>query len=478
MTSDHKHSTELTANITMGFSLLRSLYVYSFLASLLSTRTCTVQAAAAPWFENTDGIEVIPTLTDFQNLQDSHGVWMVHFTDGSVDSKNKELTESYKALGQIMRGIFNVAVVDVSTDAGQEIAESAMPKASKSASGASGKIIMLGDDKKKPVLYKGGSDYKTLAEELVKVASTVFQERALRVMGNAAPGAKNGSGSSNNNNNKGPSRVVQLTKANFEAKVLKNPAVVVVAFAAPWCGHCKNLEPEWEQAAKQLYGKGAVLGWVDATVEKELGAIYGVKGYPTIKVFPGGQQSSSDAVDYQGERKAGSIVMNVLKEVDRSGVPKPVDELTSMTVLQDECSGANHICVLAALPHIMDSGAAGRNKYRELLAAVSKNFRELSFTFLWFEGTSQPALGEALELTFGFPAIVAFSMDREAYSVLRGSFSEKGITSFLHGVMTGRQEMIQLSQLPTVVTVAPWDGQDAPIQDEISLSGIMGWGDD
>jgi hypothetical protein len=70
-----------------------------------------------------------------------------------------------------------------------------------------------------------------LAEELVKVTSTVFQERALRVMGSAAPGAKSSS-SSSSNNKKGPSRVVQLNSANFEEKVLKNPAVVVVAFAA------------------------------------------------------------------------------------------------------------------------------------------------------------------------------------------------------------------------------------------------------
>jgi protein disulfide-isomerase A6 len=453
----------------MGFSLMRSLFLCSFLAAgtnLFGSSTCgALVQAAAPWFENASDIEVIPTVTDFRELLADPGVWMVYFTDGN--KVDKELEVNFSALGTVMKGIFHVAVVDLTTSTGQEISAS-MPTL------APNSIIILGNDKTNPVLYKGASDYKSLVENLVQVASTVFQERAQSVLG--------GGGSSKSSNSKskaGPSRVIQLTSANFEEQVLQNPEVVVVAFTAPWCGHCKRLEPEWEQAAKQLHGQGAVLGWVDATIESKLATAYGVKGYPNIKVFPGGKKTKSDAVDYQGERTASSIVMNTLREVDRTGVPKEVDELTSMTVLKEQCSGANHICVLAALPHIMDSGAAGRNKYRDLLGTVGKSFRGSPVTFLWFEGSTQPALEEAMDLSFGFPALVAFSMDREAYAVLKGSFSEKGIPSFLNGVMTGRQPTTKLSQLPTVVTVTPWDGQDAaPIEDEIPLSEIMGWDDD
>jgi hypothetical protein len=83
-------------------------------------------------------------------------------------------------------------------------------------------------------------------------------------------------------------------------------------------------------------------------------------------------------------------------------------------------------------------------------------------------------------LTFGFPALVALSLDEEAYAaVMRGSFNEKTATAFLHGVTSGRQPTTILSKIPKVVTVEPWDGEDAtPIEDEMSLSEIMGWDDE
>ena len=245
---------------------------------------------------------------------------------------------------------------------------------------------------------------------------------------------------------------------------------------APWCGHCKALIPEWEQAAKQLDGEGAFLGWVDATVEEQLAARYRVQGYPTIKLFPGGANKSySDATEYQGGRTAQDIVRSLLAEVDRTGVPKPIPELVSEDVLRENCAGHNHICVIAALPHILDSGVDGRKAYQETLATVSKSFRGSAFSFLWFEGTAQPDLEQSLDLTFGFPAVAAFSMDKEAFVVMRTSFSEKNVASFLRGVTSGRQRIAQVLTMPKVVTVEPWNGLEAaPVEDEMPLCEIMG----
>ncbi len=40
----------------------------------------------------------------------------------------------------------------------------------------------------------------------------------------------------------------------------------IIEFYAPWCGHCKRLEPEWNKAGSNLKGEVKV-GKVDATTE-------------------------------------------------------------------------------------------------------------------------------------------------------------------------------------------------------------------
>ena len=47
-----------------------------------------------------------------------------------------------------------------------------------------------------------------------------------------------------------PSEVVTLTPSNFDKVVLDNKKDVFVKFYAPWCGHCKKLEPTYEDFAR------------------------------------------------------------------------------------------------------------------------------------------------------------------------------------------------------------------------------------
>ena len=105
-----------------------------------------------------------------------------------------------------------------------------------------------------------------------------------------------------------------LTDKDFDEELAKHE-FLLVEFYAPWCGHCKKLEPEYSAAAEVLSKNDPpiALGKVDATQEKELAERFGIQGFPTLFWFNNGQKS-----EYTGGRSKDTIVSWVLK---KSGPP-------------------------------------------------------------------------------------------------------------------------------------------------------------
>ena len=84
--------------------------------------------------------------------------------------------------------------------------------------------------------------------------------------------------------------VIVLTKANFEAEVLKSSQPVLVDFWASWCGPCKMVAPVVAELAGEYEGKAKV-GKVDVDAQTELAQQYGITGIPALLFFKDGKQA-------------------------------------------------------------------------------------------------------------------------------------------------------------------------------------------
>jgi len=106
--------------------------------------------------------------------------------------------------------------------------------------------------------------------------------------------------------------VVVVVGKSFNQVVLDDSKDVLVEFYAPWCGHCKKLTPIYEELAKKLsHNKSLVIAKVDSTANEVEGV--NIKGFPTIKFWPGGKKSSP--MDYDGDRTVEGFMVWLEKHV-------------------------------------------------------------------------------------------------------------------------------------------------------------------
>ena len=78
------------------------------------------------------------------------------------------------------------------------------------------------------------------------------------------------------------SKVVELTKENFEQIIDENDTVIV-DFWAPWCGPCRAFAPTFSAVAEE--NEGIVFAKVNTEEQPELGATFGIRSIPTLMAF-------------------------------------------------------------------------------------------------------------------------------------------------------------------------------------------------
>jgi len=104
-----------------------------------------------------------------------------------------------------------------------------------------------------------------------------------------------------------PPATLILDTHTFDEVVLNKDHDTLVTFTAPWCGHCKNLKPTYEQVAKDFLPEtNCIVANIDADAEtnRPVAQKYGVQSFPTIKFFPKG----GEPIDYEGGRQEADFV--------------------------------------------------------------------------------------------------------------------------------------------------------------------------
>jgi len=172
-------------------------------------------------------------------------------------------------------------------------------------------------------------------------------------------------------------------------------------------------------------------------------------------------------------KKLEKEVKELSKNVDlfKLGGEKPdkVMQLINDAEFKEHCE--HRTCVLAFLPHILDSGAKQRNSELKVLDAVFKKAKGdgQPVGFMWLQGGDQFEVEEKMSLQFGFPAVVAINVKKGKYGIHRGTYDKDALSQFMGSMMIGR---VPLQPIPKDLKWSksePWDGKDgqAPVEEEL-----------
>jgi len=139
--------------------------------------------------------------------------------------------------------------------------------------------------------YPLDQDTELTVERMKKLAEDVLA-------GTVEPSVKSEAAPESND---GPVKIVVATTY---AEIVENnqDKDILIEFYAPWCGHCKNLAPIYEELGKDYEGSNIVIAKLDATTNDLPSTVpFGIQGFPTIKFRKAGA-AVDEYIDYNGNR--------------------------------------------------------------------------------------------------------------------------------------------------------------------------------
>lgn len=224
---------------------------------------------------------------------------------------------------------------------------------------------------------------------------------------------------------------------------------MICFLVAPWCGHCKRLAPEYAKAAGVLkrVDPPVPLAKVDCTSEsggKDICSEFGVSGYPTLKIFKGGEF----AQEYQGPREADGIVKYMKSQVGPAS-----RAYTSVVELSKRIKEAKDVVVLGVFNSESD------DLYKKFTKTADKLRESVDFVHIIVDA----AAGDSLSSLQGVPTLHPPTVVLVRPSVLSNKFepghavySDSDLTSWvkdnLHGLVGIRtQDNMDAFKTPLVV---------------------------
>ncbi|HEY2558326.1 MAG TPA: thioredoxin TrxC [Caldimonas sp.] len=82
---------------------------------------------------------------------------------------------------------------------------------------------------------------------------------------------------------------IALDESRFERFVSRSELPVIVDFWASWCGPCRTMAPQFEQAARQLKGE-ALFAKVDSDANPTLSSRFQIRSIPTMVMLRNGAE--------------------------------------------------------------------------------------------------------------------------------------------------------------------------------------------
>jgi len=215
------------------------------------------------------------------------------------------------------------------------------------------------------------------------------------------------------------SPVIQVDGRNYDRLIAQSNYTSIVEFYAPWCGHCKNLQPAYEKAAKNLVGLAKVAAVnCDEESNKPFCGQFGVQGFPTLKIVkPGAKPGKPIVEDYNGPRTAKGIVDAVIDKIPNH--VKRVDDKTLEAWLAESNETAKAILF------------SDKGKTSALLKSIAIDFKG-SINVAQIRNTDKEKASLELFGITKFPTLLLLPGGKEAEGIVYdGELKKESMVAFL-----------------------------------------------